>query len=365
MMEENKYVITSKIRLSREAFQGEINGKKTDLFVLRNKNGMEIAVTNYGAFVVAVMAPDKNGVYGDVVLGHESLQDYLNTPEPYLGAVIGRYGNRIAKGKFQLDGKEYTLAVNNGPNCLHGGLTGFNAVVWDCEQLNAQTLRLDYLSVDGEEGFPGNLKTELIYHLSNDNALEISYKAVTDRKTIVNLTQHSFFNLGGVDREAKNICNQWLTLNACFYTPMDEVSIPTGEIAGVEGTPMDFLSPHQVGERIGSDFRQLVFGKGYDHCYVLNKKEAGELSWAAKVVDPESGRTLEVYTTEPGVQLYTGNWLGGFKGKYRVTYPERTAICLETQHFPDSPNKPHFPTVVLNPGEVYTQKCIYKFGVEK
>lgn len=355
------------VALQRKAFQTELNGKTTDLFMLKNHNGVEIAITNYGGFVVSVMVPDKNGKFADVVLGHSSLHDYLHTPEPYLGSLVGRYGNRIAGGKFTLEGKDYTLAINNGPNTLHGGLTGFNAVVWDAEQLNSQTLKLSYLSVDGEEGFPGNLFTEVVYHLSNDNALEISYQATTDKTTILNLTQHSFFNLAGIGeaKPAPTVCDNVLTINARFYTPMDEVSIPTGQIAPVAGTPMDFTTPHMVGERIDNDFDQLKYGKGYDHCYVLNKKEAGELSFAAKVLEPRSGRTLEVYTTEPGVQLYTGNWLGGFEGKYGATYPERTAICLETQHFPDSPNKPHFPTVVLQPGEIYTQKCIYKFGVEK
>lgn len=355
----------SRVALQRKAFQSELNGKETDLFILKNKNGVEIAVTNYGAFAVSIMVPDKNGNFADVVLGHSSLNDYLHTPEKYLGAVIGRYGNRIAGGKFILEGKEYNLAINNGPNSLHGGIVGFNAVVWDVVQADSQTLKLSYLSKDGEEGFPGNLKTELTYHLSDDNAFEISYRATTDKTTIVNLTQHSFFNLAGQGNPTSSICDNILTINADFYTPMDNVSIPTGAIAPVAGTPMDFSTPHVVGERIDNDFEQLIFGKGYDHCYVLNKKEAGELSFAAKVVEPKSGRTLEVYTTEPGVQLYTGNWLGGFEGKNGATYPERSALCLETQHFPDSPNKPHFPSVVLKPGEVYTQTCIYKFGAEK
>lgn len=364
-MVHNNSLPESRIQLDPEAFEARVNGKETRLYILKNKNGMEIAVTNYGAFVVAVLAPDREGNYADVVLGHASLADYRHTPEPYLGSVIGRYGNRIAGGKFTLEGKEYTLAINNGPNTLHGGLTGFNAVVWDAEQLNSQTLKLNYLSVDGEEGFPGNLSVEVVYLLSNDNALEISYRAVTDKTTVINLTQHSFFNLAGNAKPTPTVCNNILTINADYYTPMDEVSIPTGEIAPVAGTPMDFRTPHTVGERIGDRFGQLLFGNGYDHCYVLNKKEVGELSFAAKVIEPESGRTLEVYTTEPGVQLYTGNWLGGFEGKYGATYPERSAICLETQHFPDSPNKSHFPSVVLRPEEIYTQKCIYRFGVEK
>lgn len=355
----------SRVALQRSAFQSEVNGKKTDLFILKNRNGVEIAVTNYGAFAVSIMVPDKTGVFADVVLGHSSLEDYLHTPEPYLGAVIGRYGNRIASGKFTLEGKEYNLVVNNGPNTLHGGRVGFNAVVWDAVLLDAQTLKLTYLSKDGEENFPGNLNTELIYHLTDDNAFEIKYKATTDKTTIVNLTQHSFFNLAGQGTPTVTVCNNVLTINADFYTPMDHVSIPTGEIVRVAGTPMDFRTPHVVGERIDNDFEQLVYGKGYDHCYVLNKKEPGELSFAAKVVEPVSGRTLEVYTTEPGVQLYTGNWLGGFEGKNGAIYPERSAICLETQHFPDSPNKAHFPTVVLRAGEVCRQTCIYKFGVEK
>lgn len=355
----------SHVALQRKAFQTELNGKSVDLFILKNKNGVEVAITNYGAFVVAVMTPDKSGKFDDVVLGHGSLQDYLHTPEPYLGSVIGRYGNRIAKGKFILDGKEYTLAVNNGPNSLHGGKIGFNAVVWDVLQSTPQTLMLSYLSKDGEEGYPGNLSTELTYHLNDENGLEISYKATTDKATIINLTQHSFFNLAGTGKPSPTVCNNILTINADFYTPMDNVSIPTGAIEPVADTPMDFTTPQVVGERIDDNFEQLVFGKGYDHCYVLNKKEVGELSFAAKVIEPKSGRTLEVYTTEPGVQLYTGNWLGGFEGKYGATYPERSAICLETQHFPDSPNKPHFPSVVLRPGEVYKQICIYKFGVEK
>lgn len=355
----------SHIALKRADFQKDLNGKKTDLFILRNKKGTEVAVTNYGAFIVAVMVPDKAGKFADVVLGHECIDDYLHTPEPYLGAVIGRYGNRIAKGRFTLEGKEYKLAVNNGPNSLHGGTTGFNAVVWDVVSVDPQTIKLVYLSKDGEEGYPGNLMTELTYRLGDDNGLEIGYKAQTDKTTVINLTQHSFFNLAGQGTPTSTVCDNLLTINADFYVPMDDVSIPTGAISRVEGTPMDFRTPHAVGERINDGFEQLVFGKGYDHCYVLNKKECGELSYAAKVVEPASGRTLEVYTTEPGVQLYTGNWLGGFKGKYGATYPERSAICLETQHFPDSPNRPHFPSVVLHPGEIYSQVCIYKFGVEK
>ncbi|MGL5682932.1 MAG: aldose epimerase family protein [Marinifilaceae bacterium] len=355
----------SHLTVKRDAFQGEVDGKKVDLYALCNANGVEIAVTNYGAFVVSVMVPDKDGNFADVVLGHNSLEEYINTPEPYLGSVVGRYANRIANGCFTLDGVEYNLAINNGPNSLHGGKTGFNKKVWDVLSADCEHITMQYVSPDGEENYPGTLTVTMTYRLTADNALVIDYVATTDKKTVVNLTNHAFFNLDGQKNPAKTITHDVLTINADFYTPMDAVSIPTGEIAKVEGTPMDFRTPHTIGERIDADFEQLVFGKGYDHNYVLNKKEVGELSFAAKVLDPDNGRTLEVFTTEPGVQLYTGNWLGGFAGKEGATYPERSAFCLEVQHFPDSPNKPHFPSVVLAPGEEYTQQCVYKFGVEK
>ncbi len=351
--------------VKREAFQSSVDGKQTDLYVLKNKNGVEVAVTNYGAFIVSVLTPDRAGNYADVVLGHDTLEEYLHAPEPYLGSVVGRYGNRIAGGKFTLEGKAYTLAVNNGPNSLHGGLKGFNAKVWEVLSHTPQSMKMRYLSADGEEGFPGNLETILTYSLNDENGLEISYEATTDKTTLVNLTQHSFFNLSGQGNPTSQVTDHLLTIHADFYTPMDKVSIPTGEIAKVAGTPMDFRTPRAIGERIDDSFEQLIFGKGYDHCYVLKKREPGELSYAARVEDPKSGRLLEVYTTEPGVQLYTGNWLGGFRGKNGATYPERSAFCLETQHFPDSPNKPHFPPVVLRPGERYRQTCIYKFGVIK
>ena len=256
------------------------------------------------------------------------------------------------------------MAINNGPNSLHGGPTGFHARVWDAEQTAANQVTLKYLSKDGEEGFPGNLSVEVTYSLSDENEFKIEYKATTDKKTIVNLTHHAFFSLSGLENPTKSVENNILTINADFFTPMDEVSITTGEILKVEDTPMDFRTPHTVGSRINDPFQQLVFGAGYDHCYVLNKKEVGELSFAAKCVEPESGRTLEVYTTEPGVQIYTANWHNGFEGWHGATFPARSAICFEAQHFPDTPNKPHFPSVVLNPGETYTQTTVYKFGVE-
>ncbi len=351
--------------LKKENFKKSINGKETDLYILNNKNGMEIAVTNYGATVLSVMTPDKNGKFASVTLGHDNLDSVINSPEPFLCTTIGRYGNRIANGKFTLDGEEYTLTINNGPNSLHGGPKGFHTAVWEAEQTASNTLVLKHVSPDGDEGFPGNLSITMTYTLSDENEFIIDYKATTDKATVVNLTNHAFFNLAGISNPTPTILNNIVTINADFYTPMDEVSIPTGEIAKVEGTPMDFRTPHVVGERIDDKFQQLVFGAGYDHCYVLNKKYAGELTFAAKCVEPASGRTLEVYTTEPGVQLYTGNWLGGFTGAHGATFPARSAICFETQHFPDTPNKSQFPSARLNPGEVYTQTCIYKFGVEK
>ncbi|MDO5571284.1 MAG: aldose epimerase family protein [Bacteroidales bacterium] len=350
--------------LDPKKFQKNVDGKETELFVLKNKNGMEICTSNYGAIVMSIMTPDKNGKYANVVLGHDSIDNLIKSPEPYLGSTVGRYGNRIAKGKFTLDGKEYTLAINNGPNSLHGGLKGFNKVVWDAYQKDAATVEFKYTSVDGEEGFPGNLSIVMTYTLTDDNEFKIDYLAQTDAPTLVNLTNHAFFNLAGIKNPSPSVENNIVTINADFYTPIDEVSIPTGEIRYVEGTPMDFRTPHVVGERINSKDDQIVFGAGYDHCYVLNKKEPGELSFAAECVEPESGRKLEVYTTEPGVQIYTGNWLNGFDGAHGATFPARSAICFEAQKFPDTPNKPHFPSCELRAGEKYTQTTIYKFGLK-
>ncbi len=351
--------------LTRKDFQKEINGKKTDLFILKNKCGNEVALTNYGGALLTIMVPDKNGKHANVVQGHDTIDKVINSHEPFLSTLIGRYGNRIAKGKFNLDGKEYQLAVNNGPNHLHGGPTGYHARIWDAEQTDQQTVVMNYLSVDGEEGFPGNLKMEVTFSFTDDNELIIDYKGTTDKKTIVNMTHHGFFSLSGLANPTATVDNNIVTINADHYTPMDEVSIPTGEIAPVAGTPMDFRTPQTVGSRINDKFQQLIYGAGYDHCYVLNKKEPGELTFAAKCVEPNSGRVMEVYTTEPGVQVYTANWHNGFEGAKGATFPARSAICFEAQHFPDSPNKGHFPSVVLNPGETYTQRTIYKFSVEK
>lgn len=351
--------------LKRSDFQRTIDGKDTDLFILKNENGAEVAVTNYGGAILTIMVPDKNGNYANVIQGHDTIDKVVNSPEPFLSTLIGRYGNRIAKGKFKLDGKEYSLTINNGPNSLHGGPTGFHARVWDGEQTSQQSVTLHYLSADGEEGFPGNLDVTVVYTLSNDNELIITYNAITDKKTLVNLTHHAFFNLAGVSNPTPSVENNILTINADFYTPIDEVSIPTGEISKVEGTPMDFTTPQVVGSRINDDFQQLVFGAGYDHCYVLNKEEQGTLTFAAKCIEPNSRRSLEVYTTEPGVQLYTANWHNGFEGYHNATFPKRSAICFEAQRFPDTPNKGHFPSAVLNPGDTYYQVTVYKFGVEE
>lgn len=351
--------------LKRTDFQKTVQGKETDLFILSNNNGAEVAVTNYGGAILAIMVPDKNGNLGNVIQGHDTIDKVINSPEPFLSTLIGRYGNRICKGKFSLDGKEYTLAINNGPNSLHGGPTGFHARVWDAEQTSKNSVVLTYLSADGEEGFPGNLNVKVVYTLSDSNELIIEYKATTDKRTLVNLTHHAFFSLSGLANPTQSVENNILTINADYYTPMDEVSITTGEILKVADTPMDFRTPHVVGSRINEPFQQLVYGAGYDHCYVLNKPEVGALSFAVKCVEPVSGRSLEMYTTEPGVQLYTSNWLNGFSGWHGATFPARSAICFEAQHFPDTPNKAHFPSAILNPGETYHQVTVYKFGVEK
>lgn len=351
--------------LKKTDFQKVIDGKQTDLFILKNEKGAEMAVTNYGGAVLAIMMPDKNGKYANVIQGHDSIDNVVNSPEGYLSTLIGRYGNRIADGKFELDGKEFQLAVNNGPNSLHGGPTGYHARVWDAEQISAQSVKLHYLSADGEEGFPGNLDITVIYTLSNDNEFIIDYSATTDKKTLVNLTHHAFFSLAGLDNPTATVDNNIVTINADYYTPINEVAIPTGEIAPVEGTPMDFRTPHTIGSRINDSFQQLVFGSGYDHNYVLNKHEQDALTFAAKCVEPISGRSMEVYTTEPGVQVYTANFHTGFAGWHGTTFPRRSAICFEAQHFPDTPNKGHFPSCVLIPGNTYKQVTIYKFGIEE
>ncbi|MDR0413815.1 MAG: galactose mutarotase [Prevotellaceae bacterium] len=351
---------TSITGLKREDFQKIVDEKPVDLFILTNSNGLEMTVTSYGAKIVSLAVPDKDGKLVDVVTGHDSIDEYLSSEEPYFGAVCGRTCNRIAKGKFTIDGKEYTLAVNNGVNNLHGGIKGFNAVVWDARQLDGQTVELTYLSKDGEEGYPGNLTATVTYKLTDDNAVQIDYKAVTDKATIVNLTNHSYFNLSGAGDPY--IGDHLLQINADAYLPTDETAIPYGKPESVEGTPMDFRQPCEVGKRINDNFQQLIFGKGYDHTYVLNKSE-GELSFCAQVKSPKTGIVMDVFTTEPGVQLYTGNWMkASYTAKNGQQYPERCALCLETQHFPDSINKPEYPSVALRPEETFESRTIFKFS---
>ena len=351
--------------LKRADFQSTIAGKETDLYILRNSEGNEVAISNYGGALVAIMVPDRNGNRANVIQGHDNINDIVNSPEPYLSTLIGRYGNRICKGRFQLHGKEYQLPINNGPNSLHGGLKGFNAKVWDALQMNAHTLVLKYVSPYGEEGFSGEMRTTVVYSFTDDNELVIEYMATTNKKTIINLTSHGFFSLAGIANPTPTIENLECEINADFYIPIDNTSIPTGEILRVEGTPFDFRKPKTVGQDIDADNEQIKNGAGYDHCFVLNKKEEGELSFAARIKEPVSGRIMEVYTTEPGVQVYTDNWADGYKGQNGATFPRRSAICFEAQHFPDSPNRPYFPSVVLNPGEQYTQKTVYRFAVDK
>ena len=352
-------------RLNRKNFQTTINGKEVDLYVLKNKIGNEVAITNYGGAIVAIMVPDKYGKYNNVIQGHDNIKDIIESPEPYLSTLIGRYGNRIAKGKFQLHGKEYNLPINNCPNCLHGGKKGFNAKVWDALQMNNQTLVLKYVSPYGEEGFSGELTTTVIYTFNDNNELVIEYMATTNKKTIINLTSHGFFSLQGIANPTPTIERQVCEINADYYLPIDETSIPTGEIRFVEGTPFDFRTAKTIGQDIDADHQQMKNGSGYDHCYVLNKKEVGELSFAARLSDPDTGRVMEVYTTEPGIQFYTDNWANGYQGQHGATFPRRSAVCFEAQHFPDSPNHPYFPSVVLDPDNQYKQKTIYKFYTMK
>ena len=350
--------------LNPKDFVADINGKKTQLFILRNANGYECAVTNYGGAIVSLMVPDRNGSLGNVIQGHDNIKDVINSPEPFLSTLIGRFGNRICKGQFTLKGKDYQLAINNGPNALHGGPTGYHARVWDAIQMNEQTLVLKRISPYGEEGFTGEVSITVEYIWNDENELEINYLATTNKKTIINLTHHAFFSIQGIGNPTPDIYDQLCEVNADFYLPTDDTSIPTGEILKVEGTPFDFRKEKPIGQDIDADNEQLRFGNGYDHCFVLNKREVGELSFAARITDPKSGRTMECWTTEPGVQMYSDNWATGYAIQNGCTAPRRSAVCFEAQHFPDSPNRPYFPTVVLNPGETYKQTTIYKFGVK-
>ena len=348
--------------LNPKDFKTEVNGKKTELYILRNSKGYECAITNYGGAIVSLMVPDKDGQIADVIQGHDNIKDVINSAEPYLSTLIGRFGNRICKGRFTLNGKEYQLAINNGPNALHGGPTGYHAQVWDAVQMNEQALVLKLNSPYGEEGFTGEMSITVEYTWTDDNELVLDYMATTNKKTIVNLTHHAFFSLAGVANPTPVIDDLLCEVNADFYLHTDETSIPTGEILKVEGTPFDFRSQKPIGQDIDADDEQIRNGNGYDHCFVLNKKEVGELSFAARIVEPHTGRTMECWTTEPGVQMYTDNYATGYAIQHGCTAPRRSAICFEAQHFPDSPNRPYFPPVVLNPGEEYTQRTVYKFG---
>ncbi len=337
-----------------------------NLYTLKNKSGMTVKITNYGAIVTSIIVPDRDGKMADVALGYNSVESYMNAVDkPYFGAIVGRYGNRIAKGKFSIDGKEYQLAVNNGENHLHGGTIGFDKVVWDAylDKPNNAVV-LSYISKDMEEGYPGELKMKVTYQLTDDNALRVLYEGSTNKKTHVNLTHHTYFNLKGEGEG--DILGHELMLNAKRYTPVDVTLIPTGELAKVKGTPFDFSQSKSIGRDINEAHQQLEFGAGFDHNWVLNKNgNSDALTLAARVHEPTSGRVMEVHTTDPGVQFYCGNFLDGrLIGKAGKAYINRGGFCLEPQHFPDTPNKDNFPTSLLKPGEKYSKETIYSFSTK-
>jgi aldose 1-epimerase len=343
-------------------FDTTINNKKVSLFVLKS-NSMEVLFTNYGARIVGLNVQDKNRVKTDVVVGFNNIQSYISTKERYFGATIGRYGNRIKEGKFSLDNKDYQISINNGVNALHGGKEGFQNVIWDANQKNKNEIEFSYISKDMEEGFPGELKVKVRFSIKNDNELLIEYSATTNKKTVINLTNHAFFNLNG--EGSGTILDHNLYINANAFTPVDSTLIPTGKIEGIKNSPFDFSTLKQIGKDIAEDNEQLKFGKGYDHNFVLNKSEKSALNYAAKVVGNKSGIVMEIYTTEPGLQFYSGNFM-----KSKNTFKNgaldgfRTAFCLETQHFPDSPNNLNFPSTVLNLGQKYESTSKYIFSVE-
>jgi aldose 1-epimerase len=349
--------------IKEEAFKGTHKGKATALCTLKNKNGLVAQITNFGAKVVSLYVPDRNGNFADIVLGYETIDGYIKG-NPYFGAICGRYANRIANGKFIIDGQSYQLPVNNGPNSLHGGPEGFNNQMFESRGVvktaNIEAVEMVYMSKDGEMGYPGTLTLKVTYTLTDSNELRLDYEATTDKATHINICSHSFFNLAGEGNG--NILGHELRIDADRFTPVNDVLIPTGEFKAVAGTPMDFTKSTIVGKRIDDDFDQLEYGKGYDHNWVLNKKKFGELSLAAVCYEPKSSRVMEVHTTQPGVQLYTGNWLDGSDvGKGGNAYGMRSALCLETQNFPDTPNKPNFPSTLLKAGEIYKHTCVYKF----
>jgi aldose 1-epimerase len=354
-------------RVEEEPFGTMPDGREVRLYTLTNANGLEVRAIDYGGIILSLRVPDREGTLEDVALGYDALGSYLEET-PYFGAIIGRYGNRIGEGRFTLDGSTYQLATNDGPNHLHGGLKGFDKVLWEAEPFEHEEgvgLVFTYTSPGGEEGYPGTLQARVTYTLTDDDALVFDYEATTDQATPVNLTQHTYFNLAGHDEG--DILGHQLMINAEAFTPVDSTLIPTGEIRSVEGTPFDFREPTAIGTRIDEDNRQLRFGLGYDHNFVLRRASApaDSLVLAARVYEPASGRVMEVYTTEPGLQFYSGNFLdGSLTGKGGVVYEYRTGFCLETQHYPDSPNQPDFPSTILRPGEVYRSQTVYAFSVQ-
>ena len=344
-------------------FSTEVNHSQTNLYTLKNKSGMEVCITNFGGRIVSIMVPDKDGKMQDVVLGFDNIDDYIRIPSDF-GASIGRYANRIAQGRFVLDNDTIQLPQNNFGHCLHGGPQGWQYQVYDANLIDNTTLELTRLSPDGDENFPGNVTAKVTFKLSDDNALDIKYSATTDQKTIINMTNHSYFNLSGDPSQPAT--DHILYVNADNYTPVDSTFMTTGEIIPVKDTPMDFITPKAIGQDITKyDFVQLKNGNGYDHNWVLNTN--GDITKpAARLTSPQSGITLEVYTNEPGIQVYTGNFLdGSIQGKKGITYNQRASVCLETQHYPDSPNKPQWPSVILEPGQTYNSECIFKFSIAK
>ncbi|MFI3259321.1 MAG: aldose epimerase family protein [Rikenellaceae bacterium] len=350
--------------LEKSQFETIYDGKEISLYTLTNKSGITIQVTNYGGRVVSIWTPDRNGEWADIVLGFESIDRYLNnTGERFIGATIGRYGNRIADGRFSLNGVDYQLSTYNNGQCLHGGDIGFDKVVWSVDKLTPNSLHLSYLSKDMEEGFPGNLSTKLIYTLTDNDEFKVEHYATTDKDTHVNLTHHSFFNLRGEGNGTIN--NHIMTIAADHYTPVNASLIPTGEIASVEETPFDFREPMLIGSRLNDTDPQFVNCKGYDHNFVLNRKSKSDLEFAARVYEPTLGRYVEVWTTEPAMQFYGGNFFDGkTRGKGEKRFNYRESFALETQHYPDTPNQPSFPSTLLKPNEQYSHTCIYKFGTK-
>ena len=347
--------------LDPQAFVGEKNGKATALYTLKNANGMEVCVTNFGGRIVSVMVPDKDGNMVDVVLGFDNIQDYFNKPSDF-GASIGRYANRIAGGKYELDGQVVELAQNDGTNCLHGGPTGWQYQVYDAEQVDDQTIKLTMVSPDGDNGFPGTVTAVVTYKLTDDNAIDISYSGTTDKPTVLNMTNHSYFNLSG--NHAAEATDHVLYVASDYFTPADAILIPTGEFVAVEGTPMDFRTPKVLSQDIEADYEQIKLGNGFDHNWVLNTD--GDITKVCTTLScPSTGIVLDVYTDQPGIQVYSGNFLTGrVAGKHGTMYPKRAAVCLETQLYPNSPNMPEWPSAFLRPGETYTHRCIYKFSVK-